>query len=103
VTDASTGPVRLDATVIGRVQGVGFRYHVLERAMALGLSGWVSNERDGTVRCRAEGPRSDLETLLETLHTGPAGAIVERVVTAWSPATGSLASFRIRSAGHTGD
>ena len=34
-------------------------------AMELGLSGWVANELDGSVRCVAEGPRDDLEALLE--------------------------------------
>jgi acylphosphatase len=103
VTDQGAAVVRLDATVIGRVQGVGFRYHVLDRAMALGLAGWVANERDGTVRCRAEGARPDLERLLEALETGPAGAIVERVIAAWGPATGSLGPFGIRSGAHPGD
>lgn len=95
--------VRLDATVRGRVQGVGFRYHVLRRAMDLGLSGWVANESDGSVHCRAEGPRPDLETLLEVLETGPLGAHVERVIAAWGPGTGTLGSFGIRSGGHIGD
>ena len=94
---------RLDATVRGRVQGVGFRYHVLRTAMDLGLTGWVANETDGTVRCRAEGPRADLEALLDALQEGPPGAIVERVIVAWSPATGGMGSFGIRSAGHRGD
>lgn len=97
------GVVRLDATVRGRVQGVGFRYHVLRRAMDLGLTGWVANESDGSVHCRAEGPRPDLETLMTTLETGPAGAQVERVIAAWGPGTGTLRSFGIRSGGHTGD
>ena len=101
--DAASAPVRLEATVIGRVQGVGFRYHVLRRAMDLGLTGWVANEADGSVRCRAEGPRSDLAVLLEALETGPNGAQVERVVTAWGPATGTLGPFSVRSGGHRGD
>lgn len=95
--------VRLEATVIGRVQGVGFRYHVLRTAMDLDLRGWVANEQDGSVRCRAEGPRPALESLLASMHDGPAGAVVERVIVAWGPATGTLGAFGIRSAGHRGD
>lgn len=95
--------VRLDATVRGRVQGVGFRYHVLRRAMDLGLTGWVANGSDGSVHCRAEGQRPDLELLLAALETGPAGAHVERVITAWSPGTQTLPPFGILSGGHTGD
>lgn len=103
MTDAGPDVVRLEATVRGRVQGVGFRYHVLRRAMDLGLTGWVANEPDGSVRCRAEGPRRDLESLLTTLQIGPPGAHVERVIPAWGPGTGSLRPFGIRSGGHSGD
>lgn len=94
---------RLDATVRGRVQGVGFRYFILVRATDLDLTGWVANEPDGSVRCVAEGPRPALEALLGTLEAGPAGALVERVTTAWSPATGAFDSFHVRSGGHPGD
>ena len=94
---------RLDATVSGRVQGVGFRYFVLHEAMALGLTGWVANTSGGAVRCVAEGPRESLEALEERLHDGPASAIVERVSVAWMPATGTFVSFEVRSGAHTGD
>ena len=94
---------RLDATVIGRVQGVGFRYFVVRQAMDLGLDGWVANTADGSVRCVAEGPRDQLEHLLERLRVGPASASVERVSEAWMPATGTLGPFRIRSGAHQGD
>ena len=100
---ADPAAVRLDATVIGRVQGVGFRYFVLNEAMALGLTGWVANSPGGAVRCVAEGPRDSLESLESRLHDGPASAIVERVSTAWMPATGSFISFEVRSGAHTGD
>jgi len=95
--------VRLEATARGRVQGVGFRYFVLRRGMELGLTGWVANESDGSVRCVAEGPRSDLEALIESMEVGPAGALVERVSATWSAATGNLRDFGIRSGGHRGD
>lgn len=95
--------VRLDATVRGRVQGVGFRYYVLRRAMGLGLRGWVANERDGSVRCVAEGPPEAVETLLGILEQGPAGALVERVDVTRGAASGTFGSFEIRSGGHSGD
>jgi acylphosphatase len=94
---------RLDATVYGRVQGVGFRYHIVMRAMALDLTGWVANGADGSVRCVAEGPRPALEALLHTLETGPAGASIDRVATQWGRASGSFASFEVRSGAHGGD
>ena len=100
---ARAGLERLEATVIGRVQGVGFRYHVLRRATELGLTGWVANEHDGSVRCRVEGPRSDLDALVEALETGPDGAVVERVIVGFGPATGTLGAFGVRSASHRGD
>lgn len=95
--------VRLDATVRGRVQGVGFRYFAVRRAMDLDLTGWVANGMDGSVRCVAEGRRADLQTLLDWLESGPAGALVDRVTATWIPATGTFVSFEIRSGGHRGD
>ena len=95
--------VRLDATVIGRVQGVGFRYFALREAMELDLTGWVANTMDGSVRCVAEGPRERLELLLDRLRAGPAAAIVEHVSEAWMPATGTLGPFEVRSGAHRGD
>ena len=94
---------RLDATVHGRVHGVGFRYFVLREAMALRLTGWVANQANGTVQCVAEGPRTSLDALLERLHEGPPSSIVEGVSAAWMPATGAFASFGVRSGGHSGD
>lgn len=94
---------RLEAVVSGRVQGVGFRYHVLERASRLGLAGWVANRPDGRVECVAEGRREDLEVLLEALRDGPAASIVEGVSEVWLPATGSFTGFSVRSLGHRGD
>jgi acylphosphatase len=96
-------PARLEATVLGRVQGVGFRYFVIRHAMDLGLVGWVANGMDGSVRCVAEGPRASLEALLDRLEAGPAGAIVDRVVATWEPPSGSFTSFEVRSGAHRGD
>jgi acylphosphatase len=95
----------LEAVVRGRVQGVGFRYFAHREAMALGLTGWVANESDGSVRCVAVGARSRLEAFAERLRAGPPAAIVDRVDLAWRPATtGSpYPTFSIRSGAHRGD
>lgn len=98
-----SSPVRLEALVHGRVQGVGFRVHVARAARDLGLRGWVANEPAGRLRCVAEGPPDDLRRLLETLRVGPLGAFVERVDEAWPPATGTFTRFEIRSGWHPGD
>ena len=94
---------RLDATVFGRVQGVGFRYFVLHHAIGLGLKGWVANTPDGSVRCVAEGPRDQLELLLERISIGPGSATVDRVSEAWMSPTGTLKPFSVRSGAHPGD
>ena len=96
-------PVRLEAVVHGRVQGVGFRMYVRDVARRLGLVGWVANQAAGTVACTAEGPRDDLLRLLAALRTGPSGAVVDRVDDTFSGATGAFARFEIRSGWHPGD
>lgn len=95
--------VRLEASVRGIVQGVGYRWFVVREAGALELAGWVANHPDGSVRVVAEGPRRDLVALLARLEEGPAGAWVERVLPAWMPAVGLGPGFAIRSFGHRGD
>jgi acylphosphatase len=94
---------RLEATVIGAVQGVGFRWFVTDAAARLELLGWVANRADGAVVCVAEGPRPALEALLLALARGPISAHVERVIPAWMPPTGRFGRFEIRSGSHPGD
>jgi acylphosphatase len=101
--DSESPQTRLEATVRGRVQGVGFRFFVASRAAALGVRGWVANGPDGTVQCVAEGGRSDLEALLAALELGPVGARVQTVSRAWSTSVGSFDRFEIRSGWTSGD
>ncbi len=96
-------PARFEAVVRGQVQGVGFRYFVLRRAKRLGLSGWVANEPDGTLRCAAEGAVPALEELLEALRHGPPGARVDDVAVTPTAVTGQPDGFSLRATGHAGD
>ena len=94
---------RLEATVRGSVQGVGYRAFVARTAERLGLVGWVANRADGGVECVAEGPRETLERLVEALRNGPTFADVAVVDVRWLVATGTFRSFGIRAWGHPGD
>jgi acylphosphatase len=100
---AGAGRARLDASVRGRVQGVGFRYFALREATRYGLAGWVANEADGSVRVVAEGAQADLEALLTRLEEGPPAGWVDGVITRWEPARGLTGGFRIESGAHRGD
>ncbi|MFZ2095648.1 MAG: acylphosphatase [Anaerolineales bacterium] len=88
---------RLHATVTGRVQGVSFRYFVMENADALDLRGWVRNRWDGSVEVTAEGSRKDLEQLLQALRAGPPMARVDHVEFEWLDFTGEFSGFNLSS------
>ena len=90
------GNVQLHAVVEGHVQGVGFRYFVIDQAAELGLSGWVRNTHTGNVEVRAEGSRANLEKLLAGLEKGPRSATVLTVSQEWLPACGEWRGFNMR-------
>ncbi len=77
---AGEGTVERGWRVSGGVQGVGFRWSTRNRARELGLSGWVRNEPDGTVRVRARGADDALDALEGWLHRGPPSARVSEVM-----------------------
>ena len=58
------------AKVYGRVQGVGYRYFVKEKAQNLDLFGYVKNLEDGTVEVLAQGREENLQKLIEELKMG---------------------------------
>lgn len=88
--------VRVSARITGRVQGVGFRNFTQMRARRLGVTGWVRNERDGSVRLEAEGPRDALQSLVDAVGDGPRLARVDDVDVDWSDADGDFDTFRVR-------
>ena len=88
-------PERLHGVIKGDVQGVGFRFFLIRRAQALGLTGWVTNRDDGVVEFVAEGRRQDLEQLERAAREGPRPASVTGVEVNWSEATGDLSRFDI--------
>lgn len=65
--------------ISGKVQGVFFRASTQQRARELGITGWVKNEKDGTVYIEAEGEPEQLEALTKWCSSGPERAEVEDV------------------------
>lgn len=90
-----TGSVAYAVQVRGLVQGVSFRWGTQRRAVELGVSGWVSNEPDGSVHAHVEGPAPRVEQMLAWLAQGPPGAVVEDLVSTGVEAEG-LTGFEVR-------
>jgi acylphosphatase len=82
--------------VVGRVQGVGFRWFVREQAVRLGISGWVKNTDTGDVEVAASGDEAKLSLLEAAVKRGPAGATVQQVERVPAPTAATYPSpFRI--------
>lgn len=85
---------RMRLIVSGRVQGVAFRLYTVREASRLGLTGWVRNLRSGDVEVLAEGDEERLMDLEQWCWHGPPHAVVSRVASSSSEATGEFTRFR---------
>ena len=93
---------RLQVSVQGTVQGVGFRPFVYRLARELELSGWVRNTRNGLV-VEVEGTAEAMETFLDRLQVdAPASACIEAIHTNIIPARGDT-SFAIITSAESGE
>jgi acylphosphatase len=86
---------RVEIRATGKVQAVGFRFAAQREALNLGLTGWVKNERDGSVSVVAEGKEEDLKRLAEWAKRGPTFAEVDQVRVEWKDYDGEFKDFRI--------
>ncbi|KIC11186.1 acylphosphatase [Leisingera sp. ANG-M1] len=73
--------VAIKARVTGRVQGVAFRTWARAEAVRHGLSGWVRNEPDGSVRALLMGPAASVADMVRRMGRGPGAAAVKDVLT----------------------
>jgi acylphosphatase len=88
---------RIIATVSGRVQGVGYRYYITDRARALGITGYAKNLGDGTVEVIAERKEQVLREFIGMLNAKKDRIIlVNGLEVHWADATGEFSGFGIR-------
>jgi acylphosphatase len=87
--------IRRRVIVQGRVQGVFFRDSTRRLAQQHGVTGWVSNRRDGAVEAVFEGEEDAVERLVAFSRRGPRGAQVDRVEVREEDPEG-LADFSVR-------
>lgn len=71
--------IRAQLKIRGRVQGVCYRACARDRAIELGVFGWVRNCQDGSVEAVAEGSADSVEDFIRWCQRGPRAAEVAEV------------------------
>jgi acylphosphatase len=82
--------------ICGSVQGVGYRYAMVEAAESCGVAGWVRNRRDGTVEAFVQGEAAGVETIVAWCRRGPPAARVTAVDVTPATPDSSLSEFTHR-------
>lgn len=71
--------VQYEITISGRVQGVGYRYFVVQKASEMGITGWVKNSVDDGVIVVAQGIEEEIKTFIDFLYLGPTRSRVDQI------------------------
>ena len=87
---------RAHVFITGRVQGVFFRSYTEDKALELGLTGWVRNLSDGRVEAIFEGDEEKIKEMIKWCYKGPPGARVTIVKVEWEDYKGEFNTFSIK-------
>lgn len=87
---------RITVRYEGRVQGVGFRFTVVNLAQELDVTGWIRNEFDGSVSMVAEGEENQLMALLQSIKRSHLERYITNEQIVDSATSGEFASFGVR-------
>lgn len=79
----------------GRVQGVGFRYQVLQIAKGFEVAGYVQNLPDGRVILEAEGTRDEVSAFIAEVEEEMSG-FIKNVEKRGAPRKQEFFGFTIR-------
>jgi acylphosphatase len=87
---------RVHIWVSGLVQGVFYRASARDKAVGLGLTGWVRNLPDGRVEILAEGEPQRIAEFLDWCRSGPPQARVEDCRVIEEKPLGDFGEFQVR-------
>lgn len=90
-----TPRIRKSFRFSGLVQAVGFRYEAQVLAARLNLTGWVRNNRDGSVTVEVQGGTARVEEFLRSIQAVPRFAITQ-IQAEDLPLSGAETAFQIR-------
>lgn len=96
MSDSLENQRRVHGFISGRVQGVFFRSSMRDKAVELGLTGWVRNLSDGRVEFVVEGAGEDVERLVSWARHGPPRAQVTGFELSEETPSDAETRFRIR-------
>lgn len=82
--------------ISGTVQGVSYRYFVLQNAKELGLKGWVRNLDDGRVEALFQGNKELIEHMIELCRKGPELAKVLQLECQWEETSAEYTNYSIK-------
>lgn len=88
---------RVRVTVSGRVQGVNFRWATHQKAIEVGVSGWVRNLPNRDVEAEFQGEEIQVEEMLNYVKKGPPAAHVIGTTTEELPPYEGLDGFEVRA------
>ena len=77
----------------GKVQGVFFRATTAEKARLLLLTGWIKNNKDGSIEGVFEGPEEAIKEIIEWCEEGPELAEVKDIKVKYEKYTGEFDRF----------
>jgi len=93
---STENPHAVSITVSGRVQRVGYRRYILDLAQELGVSGYIRNMDDGTVRIFCQAPQTILQQFIEEAKNPPPPAQIKQFEIKETKLRPKLKTFKIR-------
>lgn len=88
---------KIQMTVYGRVQGVGFRYMTKLVADKMGIHGYAKNQDDGSVYIEAVGEKEVVEKFIDTIKKSPSpSGRVDSYSLVENPSISDYNSFKVR-------